>query len=289
MPVVGTVVEANIDATEGIVVKENISTKVGISFASSHNGDLLIKNLSGLFASTRLEVADKVIMIEVNGVGLYAEDLDPHQAAAAIRDAEGRIVVKATSHHHQVRPKIFICEKQTCCAVASLTVPKVLADAGVSLDKWNRIVNEVQFGLVEHVSKVLSLCREEPYVRKSSNNRKTTIEKSMKKCMMGKKHGVDISKLGLFVDTADETYMSYINAALSVAHSNTSMAAANILSKVTALLVPHGIMTELITQKRIPWGHDFKIRIQDYEVQSFELPFHKFELSLPLGLEFSRV
>mmetsp|Transcript_9317 Transcript_9317/g.5539 ORF Transcript_9317/g.5539 Transcript_9317/m.5539 type:complete len:112 (-) Transcript_9317:85-420(-) len=111
----------------------------------------------------------------------------------------------------------------------------------------------------------------------------------MKRCMMGKEHGLDISKVGFVVDTVDEIYMSCINAALSVAHSNTSMAAANILSKVTALLVPHGIMTELITQKRIPWGHDLKIHIHDYEVQSFELPFHKFELSLPLGLEFSRV
>jgi len=79
-----------------------------------------------------------------------------------------------------------------------------------------------------------------------------------------------------------------MHSAAAAAHTNVALSGANVLAKATALVVPHGIMAELVTKTVEPFEYDEKSWFLD-DTQVARIPFGDAEFTVPIGLQFSKV
>ena len=141
------------------VEKPNKDSKVGIDFTNIEGSGekLFVCYIGGLFASTEMEIGYEVISINKVPV---ENDTTPDQAKAIIRGITGNVVIEAKQ-----TPKIFVystwkapqnkhaipCPRKYV-VLADKQVPKILKDAGVSVEKWNKLANYVKDELLMKVS-----------------------------------------------------------------------------------------------------------------------------------------
>lgn len=141
------------------VEKPNKESKVGIDFTNieGSGGKLFVCYIGGLFASTEMEIGYEVISINKVPVG---NDTTPDKAKAVIGGITGKVVIEAIqtpkiivySTWKPPQNKHAIPRPREYTVLAYKQVPKILKDAGVSVEKWNKLVNYVKDELMTKVS-----------------------------------------------------------------------------------------------------------------------------------------
>ena len=79
-----------------------------------------------------------------------------------------------------------------------------------------------------------------------------------------------------------------MHSAAAAAHTNVALSGSNVLAKAATLVVPHGIMAELVTNTVVePFEYDKKSWFHD-DTQVACIPFSDAEFTVPIGLQFSK-
>jgi len=241
-------------------IKPTPSAKVGLSFAATKDGRIVITKVQdkGLFAGSGIESGQELLTI--NGVSIRG--MPVKEVAMTLACIPREVTVQAGPEEQKSLLKCDIIVKrrqdanidtqtlrgleearsapepveQVCFHTQHYQLPNFLKSQGVSAAKWSRIVTSFRDELVPALQHSLNM------ERVLRNEMKVYKNKQMVKGQIG---------FGLESQHEKKVYMMTHQAAIQ--HSNLALVASNLISKANALLNGHGVLAELsFTQKTLP-------------------------------------
>ncbi len=241
-----------------IVHKPTKDTKVGIDFIAI-NGKLYVAYLSGLFASTCAEIGDEVISLNNKRVTIESTEDDLKDQ---IRSLKLDVVLELVT-----KPKIFMHTEdkgKTYFICHNSTMPQLLKDKEVPLKIWNKIISYTKIMLLPktHLAEKYRLGVQQMYDDFLSIN-------------------LGLAKQGY----AKEEAMLRMHTA-GTAHVNASLAASNLLAMAGTMLMPYGIIPQILIRNEKPFANDKRVVNRGRGHVEICILFKETEFSLPIGLEF---
>mmetsp|Transcript_24131 Transcript_24131/g.29711 ORF Transcript_24131/g.29711 Transcript_24131/m.29711 type:complete len:256 (-) Transcript_24131:96-863(-) len=245
-----------------IVHKPTKDTKVGIDFIAI-NGKLYVAYLSGLFASTCAEIGDEVISLNNKRVTIKSTEDD---LKGQIRSLKLDVALELVT-----KPKIFMHTQdkgKTYFMCHHFTMPPLLKDKKVPLEIWNKLISYTNLMLLPktQVAEKYRLGVQQMYDNFVTRN---------------------FAKQG-FAEAETTLKMHKAHMSAGTAHVNASLAASNLLAMAGAMLMPYGIIPQILIRNEKPFVANGRSKVEGVvnRFGGIMILFKETEFSLPIGLEF---
>ncbi|CAB9500874.1 expressed unknown protein [Seminavis robusta] len=218
--------------------KANASQKLGLKLNHQHNGAYLVKAIeAGILHGSGLQPGQEVLAIN----GTAVKGLDADTVLTLLTSAVGQITIQVMEQQPASPPVQRSCGIH--CALGKTlaqmgseqyrSVPRMLQDAGVSEQKWKRVLDAFAKDLVPALNDALAM--------------DAVFYSEMERYV-----GAQMEKgyIGWGQESQHERKVYMMTQQSAIQRDNVAMVANNVLAKANALLNMHGIMAQLDFKKR---------------------------------------